>query len=388
MGGVQFSTYFLAEHLMNEKSADVRIFFPSEGPFSILCQKSNIPYRIYNAIPYISTSISLFNDKIRIPNPIAWVYNIWVIFHNCLKIKSQLNQYAPNLVVTKGLLNHFSSGLACKILNIPVIWHVQDLISQRYYGSLVFIFNQLGKKIPNHIICDGKIIKDYLKGPLSERSSVVLNGIKTEELERCLKSRDEVRKELSIPANAYVIGNLARITPWKGQELLLRAFIEYSSHNKNAYLILAGSPLFDNDKYQRLLKKLISKNDLDDRVIMPGYRTDLKEIFSAMDLFMYSAIEKDTSPLALLSALSAGLPVIIFNIKSLKEISDLSPAIDVLNQKDLKQLLILLKKYENNNIRIDNGRKNLETAIKYFDISKHSKNMLKCFNSVLSYRYQ
>ena len=384
MGGVQYSTFFLAERLIKEKTADVRIFLPDEGPFSILCQENNIPYCIYNGISYISTSFSLINDKLRIPNPIAWAYNIRAILVNSMRIKKQLRKHVPQLAVTKGLLTHFSAGQACKRLNIQVIWHLQDLISHRYYGLLIFIYNQLANKIPDHIICDGQMIKNSLKGPVCERSNVVLNGIKTDDLERCLKSRNEVRKELEIPAIAYVIGNLARITPWKGQEFLLRAFIEYAGQNKNAYLMLAGSPLFDNDRYYRHLKQLVSKNDLWDRVIMPGYRTDLKDIYSAMDIFLYPPLEKDTSPLALVSAISSGLPVAISNIESLHEITDLCPDIDTFDPRSKDEIIFIMKKYENINIRISNGIQNEKSGKAHFDISSHAMKMIQIFNEQIS----
>ena len=40
---------------------------------------------------------------------------------------------------------------------------------------------------------------------------------------------------------------------------------------------------------------------------------------SGLDFFIYSPIEKDTSPLALISALASGLPVSFSDIDSLKE---------------------------------------------------------------------
>jgi UDP-N-acetylglucosamine:LPS N-acetylglucosamine transferase len=142
MGGVQYSTYFLAEYLMKEKSAEVWIFLPGEGPFSVLCQENTIPYSIYNSIPYTSTSISLFNDEYRIPNPFALIYNMFAILLNSVRIKKKLNQQPPNLIITKGLLNHLSSGLACRGLNLPIIWHLQDLITNRYFGLMELICHE------------------------------------------------------------------------------------------------------------------------------------------------------------------------------------------------------------------------------------------------------
>ena len=104
MGGVQHSTFLLAEQIIKEKSADARIFLPGEGPFSTLCQKHAIPFSVYNSIPYISTSFSLLNDKFRIPNPLAWVYNICAILLNCNRIKIKLTMKSKILIFYFGYL--------------------------------------------------------------------------------------------------------------------------------------------------------------------------------------------------------------------------------------------------------------------------------------------
>ena len=377
MGGVQYSTYFLAEQLLKEKSAEVRIYLPNEGPFLLLCQKHAIPFTIYNFIPYTSTSISLFNDECRIPNPFAWIYNMYAILLNSVSIKKKLKQQTPNLIITKGLLNHLSSGLACRGLNLPIIWHLQDLITNRYFGLMELIFNDFAKKIPNHIICDGQAIKELLKKEIQKKSTVILNGIKTDTLITVKDNGLKVRNEFNIPNDAYVIGHLARITPWKGQEYLLNAYIQYARKNQNSYLLMVGSPLFDNDKYHRHLKDMITENELERRISMPGYRTDLNDIFSAMDLFVYPSLEKDTSPLALLSALSAGLPVGVSNISSLSEITNLCPAVDILNPKSLEEIILLMKKYEDPKLRKKRGEINRKSGVNYFDISNHSLNMVQ-----------
>ena len=96
------------------------------------------------------------------------------------------------------------------------------------------------------------------------------------------------------------------MTPWKGQEKLLDAFVPYSKINGNAYLLLIGSPVFDNDKYYKKIKLKILKNHLEDRIILPGYRSDLSSVYSAIDLFIFPSLEKDTSPLSLLGAMVFG----------------------------------------------------------------------------------
>jgi len=211
---------------------------------------------------------------------------------------------------------------------------------------------------------------------------VILNGIDTAELKQIEKYRIRIRQEFNMQTNAFVIGHVGRITPWKGQIKLLNAFIKYSKINSDAYLILVGSPLFDDGKYYQKIKEIISQNGLDERVIMPGYRSDLQAIFSVMDLFIYPSLEKDTSPLALLSAISSGLPVAISLIESLEELVKNNNAIDRFDPKDTKSFLSIFKKYEDRELRLKKGIKNRLYGKKYFDIASHTKSMKEVFNSV------
>ena len=372
MGGVQHSTLLLAEYLWLTGQYDIETLLPNSGSFADKLSQKSIPIIFYKPISYKSTSISFFNDRIRIPNPIAWAWNLSAILLNIIRIKKNIKS-TTDLVITKGLINHFASGLACERLNIPVICHLQDLITNRYFGLMNIIFNIFAKIIPNYIICDGQSIQNQLNNSVLPKTKVILNGINVSDLKRSDVLRNQIRNEFGISKDAYVIGHVGRMTPWKGQEALLNAFIDYSSINENAYLFLVGTPLFDNDLYYNSIIKILESHSLMHRVIMPGYRNDLQSLFSAMDLFLYPSLEKDTSPLALISAISSGLAVGMSTIDSLSEIADKCNYIDIFNPKKLDEMCALMKKYEKDEIRKKSGMLNREAGIKYFDISIHGQ---------------
>ena len=374
MGGVQHSTLLLAEYLWLTGQYNIETLLPKSGPFAEKLSQKSIPIIFYNPILYKSTSKSFFNDRIRIPNPIAWAWNLAAILLNIFRIKKNIKSNT-DLVITKGLINHFASGLACKKIHIPVICHLQDLITNRYFGLMNIIFNIFAKIIPNYIICDGQSIQDSFWKNNKCKSNVILNGIKTDKFIRTDESRIKIRNEFNIPKVAYVIGHVARITPWKGQDLLLKAFLNYSTQNPNAYLLLIGTPLFDNDHYYNSIIKILESHSLTHRVIMPGYRNDLQAMYSAMDLFLYPSIEKDTSPLALISAISSGLPIGVSNINCLTEIIDKCNDIDTFNPKNPDEMSALMKKYENDEKRKKIGLLNREAGRNNFDISIHGKQM-------------
>ncbi len=381
MGGVQYSTLYLSKQFIEKrKNIEVLILIPGEGPFTEICHQALIPYETYKSNNYLSSSLSFFNDNIRIPNIFAWIYNILIMIINSTRIGYFLNKINIDIVITKGLLNHISTGIACKRLKIPIVWHLQDLIGRHYFGLLRIIFNYCAKKIPQKIICDGSLIKDSLSSSLWKKTQVILNGIESKKLNLDIKARKFIRNEFNIPSNAYLIGHLARITPWKGQKVLLEAFIKYAEINKRAYLLLIGSPLFSDSDYLNTLKKMIKNHNLESRVVLTGFRTDLKELFSAIDVFVYPSIKKDTSPLALLSAICFGLPVIVSNIRSLKEILDICPSIDSFSIKNKNKLILLLKKHEDPITRKETGNNNKIFGQEHFDIVKHANQMFKYLN--------
>ena len=378
---MQNSTLFLAEYLWLTGLYDLETLLPNSGPLSDQLSQKSIPIIFYKPISYKSTSVSFFNDRFRIPNPIAWGWNLTAILLNIIKIKKNIKS-KTDLVITKGLLNHFASGFACKTLNIPVICHLQDLISNRYIGLMNIFFNIFAKFIPNYIICDGIHIQKSLGKKNKKKSFVILNGIKTERYIRNKELGFKIRIEFKIPLGGYVNGHVGRMTPWKGQNQLVKAFINYSTQNSNAYLLLIGAPLFDNDDYYNSIIKTLQSYSMAHRVIMPGYRFDLQSMYSAMDLFLYPSLEKDTSPLTLISAISSGLPVGVSNIASLKEIVDKCKQIDTFNPMKSDEIIRIMKKFENNKIRKESGILNREAGIKYFDISIHGKKMQQVFDLV------
>ena len=376
MGGVQHSTLLLAKNLSKLNYISSTILLPSKGMMSSAFDNASIKYILYNKIKYSSTSISLVNDRIRIINPFSYIFNIVAIILNALSIRAILKIHYADIVLTKGLGNHFSCSLACKMMNKKVIWHLQDLISDRYFGILQFIINMAANVLADFVICDGQLIKDSLRGKAYENSKVVFNGVSVGDFKMSDNSRFLTRSELNIPQQAYVIGNVARFTPWKGQRYLVEAFIEYSKLNNNAFLLLVGSPLFDNGAYYNELQELVKINQITDRVIMPGYRTDLQNIFSSIDLFAYPSIEKDTTPLSLISALSSGLSTVVSNIPSLHEVVSRFKYVKTFEPNNTQKLISLFQEYENIDTRKSHGINNHINAKKYFAIETHTKEML------------
>ena len=382
MGGVQFSSFYFIQELQKYPDIDTQLFLPRHGQFSRLCENHLIPFTIYNSRPMHSTSISIFHDSIRIPNPFTWIYNIIYIYYNSKSVRNILKHHQNAVILSKGLYSHFVTTIANRKLSNKLIWHLQDLISSRYGGILLKLINHLAKIGPNYIICDGNSIFESLNNYNKAKAKIIINGIKKDFFQRSNKQRKSGRKEFSIPKNAYVIGHVGRFTPWKGQLELVEAFIDYSKQNSQAILFLVGAPIFDSDSYLNKIKIKISNYGLNDKIILAGFQSDLNKMYSMMDLFIYPALEKDTSPLSLLGALSCGLPVTISSIESLEEIIEMFPEISLFNPLNKIDIINIFQMFEEEKVRIELSNSIKLDFKKHFDFKIHIQKMMEVINTV------
>ena len=383
VAGVQKSTYYLAKWLVKNGYESLKIFLPNEGEFTKICKKNNLKYINYRSLPLRSASLSFFDDRYRLPNLFSLIYNLITILINCYKVRKHLKIHNPNIVITKGFYSHLYTGLACKNLKIKCICHLQDSITRRYRGIFILLFNKIFEYLSDFIICDGKNIYQSLNSKIQKKSTILLNGIDFKNLKKSNDLGEKFRKNNKIPLKAYLIGNLSRITPWKGQLELLSAFIKYSKINDKAFLILGGSPLFDGDNYYNKLKKIIYDYSLEDKVLFPGYIYNIREYLSSLDLYVQPSKEKDTTPLSLLSSIGIGLPSIVSKIESFEEIIEILPYVEQFDLEHEEQLVKLFIKYEDTNIRKKIGELNYKNGHKYFGISMHGGKFLQVLKNSL-----
>ncbi len=370
MGGVQHSSLNLLLGLKVDSSINPMIILPEEGVFSGLCRDSEINYCILPKPALKGTSFSIWNDWIRLPNFKA----MWQNWHQIRWYANQLYSFwqenPPDIVLTKGMGAHFAGGLACKTAGIPCIWHLQDFISERYLGLYKKIFGYYANRLADFLIADGMSIIQQLPNSAQRKTKVIFNGVDVDTFYQP-DIRDEIRKILNIPTNAYVIGHIARLTPWKGQHLLLAAFSKYAAKHPNAFLLLIGSPLFGEEEYLSYLKNKIAQYNLTNRVIMPGYRTDLGAILAAMDIFIYPSVEKDTSPLSLIGALAAGLPAGVSSIPGLEEMVNGCKGVQLFKNRSIKEMEEIMMYFESEDRRKSAIEINRQWAKDHFSLETY-----------------
>ena len=318
MGGVEFSTLYLVSHL-DPALWTVTVVCPGEGKLSSACRNAGVPIVIVPLPRLFSTSFRVGKADMRLPNLLAWIWDCIAVLVVANRLRRYISQNATNLVVTKGIYAHLCGSLAARKAGVKCIWHVQDFISERWGGLYRRIFGLFARILADHIVVDGTPIAGQLPGDVQNRVSVIFNGVDVNEFKPDLDS-SQIRYEFSLASDDIVIGNVARITPWKGQHFILDAFAGLADRYPRLRLLFVGASTFDDDRYEKYLRSKTEELGLNDKVIFTGFRSDLPEVLASMDIFAYSSVEKDTSPLALISAMACGLPIVAFDIAGIREV--------------------------------------------------------------------
>jgi glycosyltransferase involved in cell wall biosynthesis len=122
-----------------------------------------------------------------------------------------------------------------------------------------------------------------------------------------------LRREFNVPENAKVLLMLSRISPEKGQDLLLEKLIEWERRDDYPplWVFICGEAAFMQGV--RFLAKLrgLAARLKKTRVVFPGYVTgERKQAFFALaDLYIFPS-RHESYGLTLMEALAAGLPAV------------------------------------------------------------------------------
>ena len=144
---------------------------------------------------------------------------------------------------------------------------------------------------------------DWLFGPQISRDKIKImhNAIEIEKFLFNPDIRRKKRRELGFNDDDFIIGNVGRLCYQKNQELLVNAFAKAFEVNENVKLVLVGE-----GPHLNTLKNLVSKLDIEDRVLFLGKRYDVNELYQAFDLFALTS-RFEGLPITLIEAQCSGL---------------------------------------------------------------------------------
>ncbi|MFW5868282.1 MAG: glycosyltransferase family 4 protein [Armatimonadota bacterium] len=194
-------------------------------------------------------------------------------------------------------------AVAGKITGIPTIASVHALCIRTCY-----LFSDMLTACS-----DG--VREYMaaQGIPAGRIEVMYNGLNLEQFEG-LPSGAEVRDELGLPQDAPVIGEVAHLSPRKGQTHLIDAVVLLPERWPDLVCLLVG----EGEDHEMLAKR-IADLGLEDHVRMLGYRPDARALMKAMDVVVLPSVAIEGFGIALAEGAFLGKPVVGSDAPGIRE---------------------------------------------------------------------
>lgn len=218
------------------------------------------------------------------------------------------------------------------------------------------------KKYATHLFACSEDAGRWLFGDKPVKNgevSIINNAIDLDAYKFDKNIRMNIREKLNI-GTGLVIGHIGRFDNQKNHTFLLKIFKEIVKKEPNAKLILVG----DGHLKENILAE-ISELKLKDNVILMGTRSDIPELLSAMDLFLFPSLFE-----------GLGMVLIEAQANGLKCITSSNVPKQV-NQTELVSFLPLLageKKWANYIMSLNDNREVKENVFKILTVSGYNIN--------------
>jgi glycosyltransferase involved in cell wall biosynthesis len=126
--------------------------------------------------------------------------------------------------------------------------------------------------------------------------------------------------EARVRSDALRIGLPGRISPWKGQDVFIRAAAMLRAEFPDARFELIGAPLFAEKEYEKSLHELCRELAVESVVVFHGFVSGIGSILEKMDLVVHASISGEPFGQVIIEGMAAGKAVVATNGGGVPEI--------------------------------------------------------------------
>ncbi|AFL88024.1 glycosyltransferase [Terriglobus roseus DSM 18391] len=215
----------------------------------------------------------------------------------------------PDVVHTNSLKADILGGLAARLLRIPLIWHVRDRIADDYLPHrAVIVFRKLCRILPNYVIANSYATLETLFLPTGKPQCVVSSGFDVAAFAQVGAERAPLADAMKM--GRVEIGIAGRISPWKGQDVFLRAAALIHAVFPATHFSIIGAALFGEADHEAKLHALTHELGLDDAVTFCGFQEDIATAIGALDVLVHASIIPEPLGQVIAQGMAAGKPVV------------------------------------------------------------------------------
>ncbi len=247
----------------------------------------------------------------------------WMMPTDLLRLRGLIKQVNPDLIHAWMYHANLMASLAATGLDLPLLWGVRqslyELTGEKPATRLVIRAGALLSRFPHKTLYNSAVSARQHEafGFDARKTLLIPNGFDTDIFMPDDVARGRIRTELALPADALLIGLVARVHPMKDHASFLHAAAQFSAKCPRVVFALVGDGA---DAENRMLLGLIHELGLQERVRLLGRRTDIATIDAALDIASSSSSWGEAFPNSIGEAMACGVPCVATDVGDIPQI--------------------------------------------------------------------
>ena len=233
----------------------------------------------------------------------------------------EFRRLRPQLVHTHKYKDTILAAPAAKYCDVPYVVRTVHGLSEPFHGwqAMKMRLYELAERAVHRCCTDAvigvssQIVSQHRSRNPRSRVVCIHNGVEIDH-ERPEKTREQVRTDIRIGSDTFLIGTIGRLTPVKGVSYLLQAASVLVQRERNVKLLLVGE-----GPMREALQKESRDLGIGENVVFLGHREDTRELIRALDLFVLPSLSEGI-PMALLEAMAASRAIIASRVGGIPEV--------------------------------------------------------------------
>lgn len=268
--------------------------------------------------------------------------------------------------------------LVGKTLGIPTVCHVrgdQD-------GSRLM---KWAYSLPDHFISVSHWVSNSVGelGVATERRSVIYDGLELDGL-NVNADNQSFRRKHRIADDAFAVGLVGLLIPWKGQEIFLDAAKELMEKIPNLKMVIIGGTPDDCVPFEQHLRQRVVNEGLDSTVIFTGHATDMPTAYNGLDIVVSASTSPEPLGTVVIESMALGRPLIGPNHGGAAEMMEHKKTGLLFEPGNAQDLARIIKQFHDDmELRTSLGKTAREKALKTFAVSEHVNQVQTVYNNLL-----
>lgn len=228
------------------------------------------------------------------------------------------------------------------------------------------------------IICVSDKIKEITGNGIKEKRKLVTVHSGVDLLK--FNNRGELRKELGVETGFFLIGNTSALADHKDYFTFVDVACKVLEKNRDALFLIFGKGPLENE-----IKEYIRSKELEDRILMMGFRKNISELLPELNLFLMTSKTEGLGT-SLIDAFAAEVPVVSTNAGGIPELIEDGETGILCPIQDVDCLTMAVLKIMDNPSLSEKIKRKAGEKAKKFSKEATAQKTLSIYNEILGFK--